>query len=167
MLRPGVRDKRLYGMRTSGLMLIPVTHPTQCVAECAKCGFSGQANTTWGPSRVQWVHRPNGPQFNMAVRITSEHAYRRNVWARIRAVHVIGLLHTEIVWHTSQSPHTIWCSPTRPHWDWRRIGCAMAAERWVWANEISIFFLRRDQCLTHALTWGIRTHTNFTLEWST
>ena len=31
-------------------MLIPVTHPTQCVAGCAKCGFSGQANTTLGPS---------------------------------------------------------------------------------------------------------------------
>ena len=34
--------------------------------------------------------------------------------------HVIELLHTEVVWHTSQSPHTIWCSPTRPHRDWRR-----------------------------------------------
>ena len=50
--KPHIRDKRLYGMLTSGLtcMLIPVTHPTQCVAECAKCGFSGQTNTTWGPS---------------------------------------------------------------------------------------------------------------------
>ena len=119
---------------------------------------------------VRWVHRPNGPQFNMAVRITSEHTHAWNAWARIRAVHVIWLLHTEIVWHTSQSPYTIWCSPTRRycHWDWRiGIGCAMAAERWVWANEISIFFLRRDQCLTHVLTWGICTHTNFTSEWST
>ena len=113
------------------------------------------------------VHRPNGPQFNMTIRITSEHTYARNARARIRAIHVIGLFHTEIVWHTSQSPHTIWCSPTRPHWDWRRIGCAMAAERWVWANELSILFLRRDQCLTHVLTWRIRTHTNFTSEWST
>ena len=100
---------------------------------------------------------------------TSEHTHAQNARARIRAVHVIGLLHTEIVWHRSQSPHTIWCSPTHPHchWDWRiRIGCAMAAERWVWANEISIFFLRRDQCLTHVLTQGIHTHTNFTSEWS-
>ena len=116
---------------------------------------------------VRWVHRPNGPQFNMAFRIT----YPRNARAKIWAVHVIALLHTAIiVWHTSQSPHTIWCSPTRPHchWDWRiGIGCAMAAERWVWANEISIFFQRRDQCLTHVLTQGIRTHTNFTSEWST
>ena len=49
MLKPHVRDKRLYGTLTSSLMLIPVTHPTR-VAECAKCGFSGQANTNWGPS---------------------------------------------------------------------------------------------------------------------
>ena len=49
-LKPHVRVKRLYSTLTSGLMLIPVTHPTQCVAECAKCGFNGQANTTWGPS---------------------------------------------------------------------------------------------------------------------
>ena len=49
-LKPRIRDKRLYSMGTSGLMLIPVTHPTQCVAECAKCGFSGQANMAWGPS---------------------------------------------------------------------------------------------------------------------
>ena len=46
-LKPRVRDKRLYRMGTSGIMLIPVTHPTQCVAECAKCGFSGLANMTW------------------------------------------------------------------------------------------------------------------------
>ena len=86
--------------------------------------------------------------------------------ARIRAVHAMGLLHTEIVWYTSQSPHTIWCSTARPHchWDWRiGIDCAMmAAEHWVWANEISILFLRRDQCLTHVLTC---THTNFTSEY--
>ena len=102
------------------------THPTQCVAECAKCRFSGQANTIWGPP----TDRSNGPQFNMAVRITSEHTCARNAQARIRA----------IVWYTTR-------------WDWRiGIGCAMAAECWVWANEISIFFPRRDQCLTHVLT---------------
>ena len=50
VLKPRVRDKRLYGTGTSGLMLIPVTHSTQFVAGCAKGGFSGQANMTWGPS---------------------------------------------------------------------------------------------------------------------
>ena len=49
-LKPQGHHQRVYGMGTSGVMLIPVTPPTQCVAECAKCGFSGQANTAWGPS---------------------------------------------------------------------------------------------------------------------
>ena len=49
-LKPHIRHHRVYGMGTSGVLLIPVTPPTQCVAECAKCGFSGQANAAWGPS---------------------------------------------------------------------------------------------------------------------
>ena len=49
-LKPRICDKRLYGTGTSGLVLISVTHPTRCVAECAKCGSAGRANTTWGPS---------------------------------------------------------------------------------------------------------------------
>ena len=113
-------------------------------------------------------HSPNGPQFNMAVRITSEHTYAR---ARIRAVHVIGLLHTEIVWHTSQSPHTIWCSP-----DASALPLGLAGRDWLcdggWTLgmgqwDIHIFSYVEILCLTHVLTQGIRTHTNFTSEWST
>ena len=90
MLKPRVRDKRLYGMGTSGLMLIPVTHPTQRIVECANGGFSGQANTTLGPS-PKWSPIQYGrPNYIGAY-------YARNARARIRAVHVIGLLHTEIV----------------------------------------------------------------------
>ena len=57
-LKAHVRDKRS--------MLIPVTHSTQCVAECAKCGFSEQANTTLVQPRSFY-----GPiaRSNMAVRI--------------------------------------------------------------------------------------------------
>ena len=146
-------DKCLYGTGISGLMLIPVTHPTQCVAECAKCGYSGKVNTTWGPS-ASVVHRPNGPQFNMAVRITSEHTYAQNARARIQAVHVIGLLHKEI-FDTQANHHTPFDAPRCVRIAIGigvGIGCAMAAERWVWANEISVFFLRGTQ--------GIRTHTH-------
>ena len=39
-------------------MLIPVTHSTQCVAECAKCEFSGQANTTLVQARSLVFHHP-------------------------------------------------------------------------------------------------------------
>ena len=57
--------------------------------------------------------------------------------------------HTEVVWHTSQSSHAIWCSPTRPHMDWRR--------DWLCDGDWTLgigqwdlhIFLRRDQCLIH------------------
>ena len=98
---------------------------------------------------------------------TSEHTYARNAQARIRAMHVIGLLHREVVWHTSQSRHAIWCSPTCLHRDWRRDwlcdrGWPLGMGQW----DIHIF-LCRDQCLTHVWKWGIRTHITFTLEWFT
>ena len=50
LLKPHVHHQREYGMGTRGVMLIPVTPPTRYVAEWAKRGFSGQANTAWGPS---------------------------------------------------------------------------------------------------------------------
>ena len=45
------------------------------------------------------------------------------------------------------------------------IGCAMAAERWVWANEISIYFsyMYRDQCRTHAYWHGEFARTQISL----
>ena len=54
--------------------------------------------------------------------------------ARIRAVHATELLHTERLFDTLANHRT---HNTRPHchFDWRMgIGCAMAAERWVWTN---------------------------------
>ena len=154
-------------MGTSGLMLIPVTHPTQCVAECAKCGFSGQANTTWGPSRVQWVHRPNGPQFNMAVRITSEHAYRRNVRARIRAVHVIRVVaYRDCLTHKPITAHHL----VLPDASALGIGVGLAVRwrlnvgygpmRYPYFSYVEISALLTSN--NRSLTRGIRMHTNFT-----
>ena len=87
-LRPHVHHQCDYGMGTSGLVLIPVTHPTQCVAECAKCGFCRQANTAWGPSPKRSPIQHGRPNYNGAT-------YARNARVRIRAVH------TEVVWHIS------------------------------------------------------------------
>ena len=94
------------------------------------------------------VHRPNGPQFNMAIRITLEH--------RTHEMHEPEF-EPYIVWHTSQSSHTIWCSLTRPHchWDWRRDwlcdgSWTLGMGQW----DIHIFFLHRDQCFTHAYWHG-------------
>ena len=116
-------------MGTSGFILIPMTPPTKYVTECAKCGFSGQANTVLGPS----------PKFKMDIRVTLKQMYARNARARIRAMHVIGFLHAEVVWHKP----IIACYLVLP---WRirigigvGIGCAVAVEHLVWANEISVF----------------------------
>ena len=111
---------------------------------------AGSAGKQTGPG----VHRQNGHQFKMAVRVTSQDVYAQNAWARIRAMHVIGLLHTEVVWHTSHSLHAIWCSPTRPHRDWHSDW--LCDGRWTlgmgqWDIHI---FLRREQCLTHLLKQG-------------
>ena len=85
----------IFSNETSGVLLIPVTHPTQCITECAKCGFSGQANTTWGPSTefgrsiAQTVPSSIWPsELQRSIRTHEMHE---------PAVHVIGLLHTEIV----------------------------------------------------------------------
>ena len=59
----------------------------------------------------------NCPQFNMAVQVALEHTYARNARDIIQDVCIIGLLHTEFVWHTSQALHAIWCSLTRVHRD--------------------------------------------------
>ena len=109
---------------------------------------------------------PNNPQFNMAVQITLEHTYAQNARDRIRAVRIIWLLHTEVVWHTNQSLHAIWCSPMRPHTEWPcvvGIGCVIAFEHWVWANEMSIFLYVEVTAFTHIRK--SHTHTNFTSEW--
>ena len=124
-------------------MLIPVTHSTQCVAECANCGFSGQANTTLVPFTEFSVPSPDP--------IWPSELHRRiHARARIRAVHATGLFDT-LANHRTHN--------TRPycHFDWRIvIGCAMAAERWVWTNEkpyfsyVEISALRTDTGNSHA-----------------
>ena len=145
-LKPHVRHQRVYRMGTSGLCWSPWLLPHNVLPNAQNAGSAGK--------RTQpGVHRPNGPQFNMAVRVTSEHTYARNAWAGIRAVHIIGLLNTEVVWQTSQSLHAICCI-----WIGVGIGCAMAFERWVWANEISIFFyVEISALLTYGNGWVART----------
>ena len=130
-------------MGTSGFILIPVNPPTQCVAECAKCGVQrASEHGMWGPpmSLVLWVHHPNGPQFKMAVRVTSEHSYARNARARIRVVHVIGLYTCiQRLFDTQANHRTLFGAPRSVRIGiCVGIGCAMAVERSIWANEISL-----------------------------
>ena len=137
--KPHIRQQQVYNMGTSGLMLIPKTPLTKCVTECAKCGFSRQAN--WSG-----VHCPNGPQFFMAVWVTSEHTYgyAQNARARIWAVRVLGCC-IQRLFDTQASHRTLFGAPQCVCIGLGvGIDCAMAFERLVWANEISIFFLFRN-----------------------
>ena len=108
VLKPHVRDKRLYGTLTSGLMLIPVTHLTQCVAECAKCGFSGQANTTWGPSTEF-----SGPSPD-------------SIWP--------SEFHRSIRTHNTLANHCTHNTRPHCHFDWWRYG-VLAVHIFLWRAE--------------------------------
>ena len=94
-LKPHVHDKPLYGTLTSSLCWSPWLIPHNVLLNAQNAG-SVDKQTHPGPSTEFSVPSPD-PIW------PSELHYAR---ARIRAVHATGLLHTEIVWHTSQSPHT-------------------------------------------------------------
>ena len=127
-------------------MLIPVTHSTQCVAECAKCGFSEQANTTLVHPRSSVFHRPI--QYGRPNYITREPGFEPYMQQGC----CIQRLFDTLANHRTHNmrPHC--------HFDWRMgIGCVMAAERWVWTNEKPYFsyveisaLLRTDTGISHA-----------------
>ena len=158
-LKPRICDKRLYGTGTSGLMLIPLTHPTQCVAEC---GFSGQANTTLGPSPKRSPIMPiqygrlNYIGAYVRTKCTSQNLSRtcnRVVAYRDCLTHKPITAQHLVLPDASALAYRDWLCDG---------GWTLGMGQW----DIYIF-LRWDQCLTHVLTRGIRTHTNFTSEWST
>ena len=99
--------------------------------------LNGQNAGSAGKRTRPGVHRPNGPKFNMAVRVTSEHMSARNARARIRTVHVIGL-GIQRLFDTQANHCMLFGAPRRVRIGIGvGIGCAMAVERW--ANEITFF----------------------------
>ena len=140
------------------------------IAECAKCGFSGKA-TRPGVHPLSelenypWVHRPiaqyGRPNYIGAYVRTICTSQTSNRTCDMVVAYRDCLTHKPITAHQFGAPRRVRIGIGVG------IGCVMAAKRWVWANEISIYFLRREQCLTHVLTRGIRAHTNFTSELST
>ena len=121
-------------------MLIPVIHSTQCVAECAKCGFSGQANMTMVHPRSSVFHRPI--QCGRPNYITHEPGFEPGSCVQ-RLFDTLANHRT----HNTQ-PHC--------HFDWRMgIGCAMAAEHWVWTNEKPYFsYVEVSALRTDTGKWG-------------
>ena len=157
MLKPWVRDKRLTG--TSGVMLIPVTYPTQCVAECTKCGFSGQANTTWGPSTefggsiAQTVPNSIWPS-ELHRNIRTHEMHKPEFKPHMQLGCCIGLqrllTHKPITAHHLVLPDASALPLGLTYRDWLCDGGWMLRPgQW----DIHIFLLR-DQCLTHAYWHG-------------
>ena len=133
-LKSHVHLERFYSMEISSDMLIPMT-PFHTMCHWMQISAGSVGKRTW-----PGVQCPNGPNSIWPSELHRNNTYAQNERDRIWDVRIIRLLHTEVVWHTSQSLHAIWCFPTRPQRDCVRIGCEMAFERWVWTNEISIFF---------------------------
>ena len=108
------------------------------------------------------VHRPNGPQFKMAVWVTSEHVRTKcmsqnSSRAGHRVVAYRGCLtHKPITTRYLVFPRHI------------RIGIGVRRRDWLcdggWTLGMGQWDLSRDQCLTHVWKLGIHTHTNFTSE---
>ena len=145
---------RFYCMEINSVMLITVT-PSHTM-NVKKCGVSGQANTTCGPMPRRSPIQYGRLNYIRAYMYVHTERTRQNL---SHSHNIIWLLHTEVVWHTSQSLHAIWSFPTRPHRDCGGIGFVMAFERWVSTNEISIFFYVKISTILMSENRGV-THTN-------
>ena len=141
MLKPHVRDKRLYGTLTISLCWSPWLIPHNVLLNAQNAGSADKRTRTHG--------RPNY--------ITREPGFEPYMQQGC----CIQRLFDTLANHCTHNmrPHC--------HLDWRmEIGCAMVAERWdgPMRNHHDDIFLCRDSCLAHVLTQGIHTQTNFTSE---
>ena len=114
ILKPCVPREWVYGRETSGLTLIPMT-PFHTMCRWMWIAWVQLASEYSLGSNAQLV-----PNSFMAI-LSYTGAYVRTKCMRQNLSHacIIRLLHTEVVWYTSQSLHTLFrCSLTRPHRDW-------------------------------------------------
>ena len=123
-LKAHVRDKSFYGMLTSGLYWSPWLIPHNVLLNEQNAGSADKASEhDLGPTTDFSVP---SPESNSAVRITLHTSQDSSA---------AGFLRTEIVWHTSQSPHTI----TRDRIAILIGAWGLAVQRWVWTNEKPYF----------------------------
>ena len=123
-------------------MLIPVTHPTQCIAECAKCGVQRTSEHDLGS-----IH---GVQWSIFLWLCLW-SFWCSPWP--------SKFHRSIRTHNTLANHRTYNTRPHCHFDWGMgMGCAMAAECWVWAKEKPYF----SYVEIHVLTRGIRKQKHFT-----
>ena len=158
-LKPHVRDKRLYGTLTSGLCWSPWLIPHNVLLNAQNAGSADKRTRPWVHPRSSVFHRPiQYGRPNYIREYTREPGFEPYMQQGCCIQRLFDTLANHRTHNTS--PHY--------HFDWRMgIGCAMAAERWVWTNEKPYFCYVEISALLTLLTRGIRTQTNFTSEWST
>ena len=107
------------------------------------------------------VQHSNGLQFNMAIRITSEHTYAQNARDKIRAVRIISCC-IQRLFDTQANHRKLFGAPRRIRIG---IGRAMAFECWVQTNEISIFFYVEISAILMYGNGGVAHTQIFTSDW--
>ena len=140
-------------MGTSGLMLIPVTHLHTMCCRMRKM-------------RVQWASEHSLGFINQTVpdsiwpselhRSIRTHEMHPSNNSSRTCNRVVAL--QRLSWHTSQSPHAIWCSRRVRIEIGVGIGCAMAVEHWVWSNEISIDYFPTYRSVPYSRTDSGNSH---------
>ena len=130
-LKPHVRDKRLYGTLTSGLCWSPWLIPHNVLLNAQTAGSEDKRTWPWVQPRSSVFHRPiqyGHPNYiGEYTREPGFEPYMQQGCCIQRLFDILANHHT----HNTR-PHC--------HFDWRMgIGCAMAAERWVWSNEKPYF----------------------------
>ena len=140
-------------------MLIPVTHPTQCVVECAKCRFSRQANTTWGPlpkrSPIQYG-RPNYIGAYVHTKCTSQNSSRKCTCNRVVAYRDC-LTHKPITTQHLVLPDASALPLGLVYWDWLcDDGWTLGMGQWdiyIFPMLRSVPYSRTDTGNSHAHTF--------------
>ena len=113
-LKPHVRHQRVYGMGTNSVMLIPILLPHNVLPNAQNAGSADKR------TRPGAIHRTMDPLLKRSPIQNGRPSY---IGAYVRTKCTSqnsSRARNSVVWHTSQSPHAIWCSPTRPHRYWRR-----------------------------------------------
>ena len=157
MLKPHVRDKRLYGALTSGLCWSPWLIPHNVLLNAQNAGSADKRTRPWVHPRSSVFHRPiqyGRPNYiGEYTREPGFEPYMQQCCCTQR------LFDTHIVWHNHRTHNT------RPHchFDWLyggwlcNGGWTLGMDQW----ETICFPTYRLVPYSRYWHWGIRTQTNY------
>ena len=109
-LKPHVRHQRVTAWGLAVLCWSPWLIPHNMLPNAQNAGSAGKRTPLLGGPSRQSVPNSTWP--------SELHRSNLHVHHKMHESEFEPYSHTEVVWHISQSPHAIWCSPTLPHRDW-------------------------------------------------